>query len=214
MLLVNTDTLSKKVSKLDRNSYPLIGDCASITLIENSNDGNKIHYCVYMDGTRRDALKIPAGGSRLACSPETGLMNNDGSGNIRSLDNFFMNGNEVFQFIMSDIPPLIENTLNYANLSHNCIDWYLFHQPNKFILQKLSQKLEINNEKLFMNIVEKYGNTSGSSIPLTITDNLNNLLIDNTYKCCICAFGGGLSYGAMIMDLGNLEFCETHISTY
>ena len=212
VLLVNTDTLSKKVSKQDRNSYPLAGDCAAITVIENSSDENDIHFNIKMDGSRGEALIIPAGGSRLACSAGTAEMMDDGNGNVRSLDNFHMDGSAVFQFVMTDVPPIIAETLNNANASKDAIDWYIFHQPNRFMLQKLVQKLDVPPEKVFMNIVERFGNTSGSSIPLTAVHNLGDRLVKEKYKCCLSAFGGGLSYGAMVIELGGMEFCEACIS--
>ena len=73
VLLFNVDTLSKKVSKKDRNSYPLIGDAATVTIVENSPESKEICFNLHNDGTRRNALIIPAGGSRLPCSEETAV---------------------------------------------------------------------------------------------------------------------------------------------
>ena len=71
VVLVNVDVMSRKTSPRDRNSYPLVGDAASIAIVERSDDGTPIHANLKMDGTRREALMIPAGGFRLPCSPET-----------------------------------------------------------------------------------------------------------------------------------------------
>jgi len=212
VLLFNADTLSKKISKKDRNSYPLVGDCSSITVLENCDTQNDVHFNLLMDGSRRNALIIPAGGSRMECNAETAEMKEDGSGNIRSMDNFYMDGEAVFQFVITDVPSLIHETISYANITEDMIDWYLFHQPNRFLLRKLVQKLNVAQNKVFMNIVENYGNTSGSSIPLTAVHNLKDVLKDNVYKCCLSAFGSGLSYGALIIDIGELDFCEACIS--
>ena len=213
VLLFNVDTLSKKVSKQDRNSYPLIGDAATITVVENDSNAKDIHFCLYNDGTKRDALIIPAGGSRLACSPETAKMNDlDNDGNLRSLENLKMNGTEVFTFVQTEVPPLIEEILGYSKLKKEDIDWYLFHQPNKFMLKKLAEKLGIPYEKMPMNIVENYGNPSGASIPITAIHNLRNELTKQKYKCCLSGFGSGLTWAAMTIELGDLDFCEMHIS--
>ncbi len=72
VLLFNADVLSHKVSRKDRNSYPLIGDAATVTVIENDKNSETIHMVYKTDGSRRDALIIPAGGSRLPSSAETG----------------------------------------------------------------------------------------------------------------------------------------------
>ncbi len=213
VVLFNVDTLSKKVSKKDRNSYPLIGDAAGITVIENDSNSKDIFFNMYNDGSRREALIIPAGGSRLPSSPETAIVrDSDQDGNLRSLDNLKMDGSEVFTFVQTEVPPLIEETLKFANQDKDHIDWFLFHQPNKFMLKKLAEKLEIPYEKLPMNIVENFGNPSGASIPIDIVHNLGSLVLDNKYNCCLSAFGSGLTWGAMTIELGGMDFCEMLIS--
>jgi len=213
VVLFTVDTLSKKVSPKDRNSYPLIGDAAGITIIENDSTAKDIHFNLYNDGTRRNALVVPAGGSRLACSPKTAIMRDvDNDGNLRSLDNLKMNGTEIFAFVQTEVPPLIEETLKFSGQSKEDIDWYLFHQPNKFMIKKLAEKLGIPYEKVPMNIVEKFGNPSGASIPINIVHNLGQAVVDNTYNCCLSAFGSGLAWGAMTMELGGMDFCEMLIS--
>jgi len=82
--LVNVDVLSRKVSVKDRNSYPLIGDAASITIVEKGTDSTPIYANLKMDGTRREALMIPAGGFRLPSSPETSALEDVGDNNFRS----------------------------------------------------------------------------------------------------------------------------------
>lgn len=213
VVLFTVDTLSKKVSPQDRNSYPLIGDAAGITIIANDPKAKDIYFNFYNDGTRRDALIIPAGGSRLACSAETAVMRDvDNDGNLRSLDNLKMNGAEVFTFVQTEVPPLIEETLAYAGERKEDIDWFLFHQPNKFMLKKLAEKLEVPYEKVPMNIVENFGNPSGASIPINIAHNLGRELVSNTFNCCLSAFGSGLVWGALTMELGGMDFCEMLIS--
>jgi 3-oxoacyl-[acyl-carrier-protein] synthase-3 len=213
VLLFTVDTISKKVSTKDRNSYPLIGDAAGITIVENDSNAKDIYFNLCNDGKHRDALIIPAGGSRLACSPETAIMRDvDNDGNLRSLDNLKMNGSEVFTFVQAEVPPLIEDTLAFSGKSKEDIDWYLFHQPNKFMLKKLAEKLGVSYEKVPMNIVENFGNPSGASIPINIVHNLGQAVVNNTYCCCLSAFGSGLAWGAMTIELGGMDFCEMLIS--
>lgn len=208
ILLFNVDVLSKKVSKHDRNSYPLIGDAATITVIENAPSAS-IYYNFYNDGKGRDALIIPAGGSRLKSSEATAKLEDlEKDGNLRSLDNLKMNGSEVFSFVQTKVPPLIEEILEYSNQTKEDIDWFLFHQPNKFMLKKLAEKIEVPYEKMPMNLVENYGNSSGATIPMTIIHNFSNSLLKNKFNCCLAGFGSGLSWGAITMELGELDFCE------
>ena len=94
-MLINADVLSKKVSKYDRNSHPIIGDAATISVVENKKN-DKIFMSLNMDGRDSDFLKIPAGGAKIPISKITSKMKTDKAGNRRSLENLFMKGDEVF----------------------------------------------------------------------------------------------------------------------
>jgi 3-oxoacyl-[acyl-carrier-protein] synthase-3 len=85
VLLINADVLSRKVSKRDRNSFPLIGDAACLTVVERSETPANIHAVVNMDGKGAYTLQIPAGGFKIPCSLETSEMKEDENGNFRSL---------------------------------------------------------------------------------------------------------------------------------
>lgn len=208
VLLCNVDVLSKKVSSKDRNDYPLAGDGAAITLVENCKQDTKIHYIMNMDGARCNALRIPAGGFRQPNTPQTAKLKDLGDGNFRALDHMHMDGTAVFNFVQSEVPPCIHEIIEYSGNSLDEINYFLFHQPNKFMLQKLREKLGVNEERLFIDLVTKYGNPSGASIPLVITDNLKNQMLDKKHLCCLSAFGSGLAWGAMILRLGDLKFCQ------
>jgi len=213
VLVFAADVLSKKVSRKDRNSFPLIGDAAGIAVVENYPDAGDIHTILYNNGGRGAALKIPAGGSRMPCTPETAILRDvDGDGNLRALDNLVMDGSEVFTFVQTEVPPMIEEILAYAGLCKEEIDWYLFHQPNKFMLRKLAEKLGVPYEKMPMNTVEEFGNSSGACIPVNITYNLADAMKREMSRCCVSAFGSGLTWGAMVMDLGEMDFCEMLLS--
>lgn len=214
VMLVNTDVLSKKVSRQDRNSFPIIGDCAAITILENDEQHADTYFDFHANGSDGNALLIPAGGSRLECNEETARMRDSGDGNIRCLNNLVMDGTAVFQYVMNSVPELIDEIFDYAAISKSDIDWFLFHQPNKFMLQKLADRCGIPRAKMFMNIVENFGNPSGSSIPLVTAYNIGDMLCGGKYKCCLSAFGGGLNSGALIGEIGEMDFCETYISDF
>ena len=208
IVLINGDVLSHKVSRRDRNDFPLIGDAATVTVIENNDGARDIYYEMHMDGSRGDVLKIPAGGFRMPGTPETAVMTDQGDGNFRCLDNIHMDGSGVFSFVQTEVPPMLEHALKEAGETMDSIDYFLFHQPNKFMLQKLAEKAGIPQEKLPMNLVEHFGNPSGASIPLTAVYNLREELLSRRLWCCLSAFGSGLAWGAMFMEIGELEHCE------
>lgn len=208
IVLINGDVLSHKISKKDRNDFPLIGDAATITIVENDNNAKDIYYEMHMDGSRGDALKIPAGAFRMPSTPETAIMLEQGDGNLRSYDHMHMDGSSIFNFVQTEVPILLEHMFLESGESKENIDYYLFHQPNRFMLQKLADKVGIPAEKFPMNLVENYGNPSGASIPLTAAFNLREELLSNMWRCCFSAFGSGLAWGGMILDFGKLKYCE------
>ena len=158
VVLLNADVLSRKVSKRDRNSNPLIGDAATITVIEKSDS--------------------------------------------------VMKGDEVFNFVQREVPPLIEDLLYRAACGKEEVDWYMFHQPNRFMLHKLADKLGVPHEKMPSNIVENFGNASGATIPTNISFNIGGRLKQEQYMFCLAGFGVGLTWGALLMKIGNLDFNE------
>jgi 3-oxoacyl-[acyl-carrier-protein] synthase III len=208
VVLINVDVLSRKVSPKDRNSYPLSGDGASITILENDPQGGVIHANLQMDGSRNDALIIPAGGMRLPSTPETAVQEEAGEGNYRSKDNLRMDGTAVFNFVQTEVPPMIEALFAEAGVCDENIDYYLFHQPNRFMLQKLAEKMEIDFEKMPSNVVEHFGNSTGVTIPAATTFNLGDTLENASYNVCFAGFGVGLTWASMLMTLGPLDFCE------
>ncbi len=204
--LLNADVLSPKVSPRDRNSKPLIGDAAAITIIEQCEDENPIYANIKMDGTGALVLNIPAGGFRLPSSPETAVMEEDASGNFRSKDNLVMQGDEVFNFVQREVPPMIEHLYEQSGVDRNEVDWYMFHQPNKFMLNKLADKLGVPREKMPSNIVENFGNASGVTVPTCISFNLGETLCNETLQLCMAGFGVGLTWSSIMMKVGNLRF--------
>lgn len=208
VVLVNGDVLSRKVSPKDRNSFPLIGDALSISILESSDEPSLVHANLKMDGTRRDALRIPAGGFRMPCSAETAVLAEDPEGNLRALDNLVMDGSAVFNFVQTEVPPMIEDLLRQGRTTIEEVDAFVFHQPNRFMLEKLADKLRIPYEKMPMNVVEHFGNSSGVTIPLAIGFNLRERALSGRLRCCFGGFGVGLTWASMLIDLGPMRFCQ------
>lgn len=208
VVLLNADVLSPKVSKRDRNSNPLIGDAAAITIVEKDYNNSNIFANVRMDGTNAFALMIPAGGFRMPCSEDTSKMVEDEAGNFRSKENLVMKGDDVFNFVQREVPSMIHNLLSAAHTSIEMIDWFMFHQPNKFMLNKLADAIGVSREKMPTNIVENFGNSSGVTVPLNISYNLGDLLKKETRRVCLAGFGVGLTWSSILMDIGKLQFNE------
>ncbi|MBB3693778.1 3-oxoacyl-ACP synthase III family protein [Sphingomonas sp. BK580] len=208
VLLVNVDVLSRKVSPRDRNSYPLIGDAGSVAVLERRDDAAPVEVRLKVDGARRDALIIPAGGLRHPSDASTGVLTEDAEGNLRALDNLKMDGSAVFNFVLTEVPELIGALLRETETAVKDVDAFLCHQPNRFMLNKLADKLGVPHEKMPSNIVEHFGNSSGVTIPMVAVHNFADRLLAETLRVCLSGFGVGLTWGAMLMELGPLDFCE------
>nr|WP_199156618.1 ketoacyl-ACP synthase III [Pedobacter sp. ASV2] len=208
VILCNADVLSPKVSKFDRNSNPIIGDAAAITIVENTDDVTSIIGEVLMDGKGAMALNVPAGGARMPITEETSALYEDTFGNKRSKNHLVMQGDNVFNFVQTKVPEQIKNIIESSNDSVDTIDYFLFHQPNRFMLQKLADKIGVSRDKLPSNVVENFGNSSGVTIPVVTTYNLGEQLENSELKVCFSGFGVGLTWGTIVMKIGNLDFCK------
>ncbi|HUA67537.1 MAG TPA: ketoacyl-ACP synthase III [Candidatus Saccharimonadales bacterium] len=204
--LINADVLSRKTSPKDRNIYPIIGDAATITVVERDAEDSVIYANLKMDGTRNDVLMIPAGGLRLPSNAETAALEDAGDNNLRAKDHLRMDGSAVFNFVQTEVPPLIENLLARAGTSMGAVDYFLCHQPNRFMLEKLADKLKVPHDRMPNNLVEHFGNTSGATIPMVMAYNLRERLLREQFQVCLAGFGGGLTWSAMLLRLGGLAF--------
>jgi 3-oxoacyl-[acyl-carrier-protein] synthase-3 len=208
VLVVTAETGACYANKKDRNTYPLVGDAAAVTIVSKGTKDEKIHFLFKNDGEGRGALIVPAGGLRMPHTEETAEIHRDGMGNFRSLNNLYMDGTAVFQFVMNEVPPLVDEICRYAGIDKKDIDYHITHQPNKFMLEKLADLMDVPQEILFNNVVEYFGNTSCATIPVAAVHNLGHKLLNNRYKVCFSAFGAGLSLAAAVTGLGGFEFCD------
>ena len=119
-----------------------------------------------------------------------------------------MDGSAVFNFVQVHVPPMIESLLEFAKVTSNEVDYYAFHQPNRFMLQKLADKMRVPHEKMPNNIVENFGNSSGVTIPTVLAYNLQNELLDSSHRICLAGFGVGLTWASIYMRMGNMSFCN------
>lgn len=207
VVLVNGEMLSRRVSIKDRNSYPLVGDAVTVTVVERKAGNGPIFANVKMDGKSCFAIQIPAGGLRNPSTDETRKEYKDDFGNWRSQENLVMKGDEVFMFVQKKVPPLIRDVLEFSNSTVDSIPYFMFHQPNKFMINKLADKLRVPRDRMPSNIVENFGNSSGATVPLNMAYNLGERLCSERMKLCMAGFGIGLVWSSIVMDVGPLYFC-------
>ena len=208
VLLVTGDLLTKKTGIHDRNSRPILGDAANVSVIEQYNEGKNI-YCSFANyGNKADAIRIEAGGLKMPSTPVTAIETKDASGNLRALDHFYMDGEGVFNFVMTQVPPMIETLLRDADCSKEQVDYYMFHQPNRYMVSRLAGEMDIPEQKCPANIVGIYGNASTATVPLNICHNIAAEATTYNLTLCLSGFGGGLTCNAMLLQNPPMTCCE------
>lgn len=205
ILLVAGDTLSKCLNERDKTVAPIFSDAGSATIIDFDSNANDSYFVLKSNGNGVEYLYRPAGAFRIPSSDETRKELIDESGNIRSQENLCMNGAEVFNFTLTEQPRLLDEVIEFANLTKEDIDYFIFHQANIYIVETLLKKAQIPFQKAPSKIFSKYGNQNCASIPTTICEDLKDKL-KGEHKVLMQGFGIGLSWGACIMDLNNV-FC-------
>lgn len=200
VLLLVGETMSKIVSRKDKVNTPLFGDAGTATLIEKGEFGNAL-FNMHSDGSGAEVMMIPHGGFRQPCSMDSFIEETDDNGDVRTKLQFRMDGMAVFNFGISEEPRDVKNLVAAAGLTMNDIDLLIYHQANKFMTDFFTKWLKYDKTKTPYSI-QKYGNTSSASIPLTIVSELKeNYPIRE--KVVLSGFGAGLSWGSALVDLRN-----------
>jgi len=202
VLLIVGDTPSKAINPRDKGALALFSDGASATLLTALTSEDELigPFVFGTDGKGAKNLIIPAGAFRQRSCPETRAERMDNDGNVRSPEQLFMDGAEIFNFTLQAIPPLVNRLLENAGLIWSEIDYVIFHQANQFMLEALRRKIKIPKEK-FALILETHGNTSSASIPMALEIALQEGRIAKGNKILISGFGVGYSMAAAIITL-------------
>lgn len=206
-LILDGETRSKVYSLKDRKTGFLFGDGGVAALVEKKDIFSKSWFSLNSDGSRESLIKIPAGGYRKMSSCETVTEKVvDEYGNIRSEEQGYMNGADVFNFVIREVPKDFNRLLQFSAVELNSIDYFVLHQANSYINGFLAKKLKLPPDKI-PSTIEKYGNTSSVSIPLTIVSELRDRLAGHK-RLLLSGFGVGLTWGTAIIDVEDCYLAE------
>jgi 3-oxoacyl-[acyl-carrier-protein] synthase-3 len=187
-LLVTTDTYSKYISESDGSNRSLFGDAASATFFTSSGVNTILAPQLGTDGSGSNNLMVRGGALfNLNNNPIKPILE--------------MNGPAIFEFTNFAVPSLISTTLSKNDMTIDEIDYFVFHQANKFMLEHLKKKIGIPDQKFLIDF-EEYGNTVSSTIPILIANKQKNDL--NFFKnktVMLVGFGVGYSWGAIILKM-------------
>jgi 3-oxoacyl-[acyl-carrier-protein] synthase-3 len=201
VLLVGAETMSRILDWTDRATCVLFGDGAGAVVLQSSHQpgaaaqgvtaGRGVLSCVLgSDGSGGALLSVPGGGSRAPASLQT----------VQDASHFIkMNGKEVYKFAVSALPRSVRQAVAKADLTLSDVDLFIPHQANIRIIASSAEALGVPMEKVFTN-VERYGNTSAASIPIALCEAIEAGLVKEGTKLVLAGFGGGLSWGAAVVE--------------
>jgi len=202
VLLITAETYSKFVNPRDRSARTIFGDGAAATLVSAVESDRDLigPFAFGTDGKGAGHLIVPAGGFRCPRSSETAIETQDRGGNWRSKQDLFMNGPEILNFTIRVAPVMLNQLLEKACLEIEDIDYFVFHQANRFMLDHLRNKLKIPAEK-FCVCLENCGNTVSSTIPIALESAMQDSHIRTGSRVLLLGFGVGLSWAGAIIEI-------------
>jgi 3-oxoacyl-[acyl-carrier-protein] synthase-3 len=191
-LLLVAETPTKRISPLDRSLSMLFGDCGTATLLEKDKDAVPMSFQFKTFGERFKKIIVPAGGYRNMNASFDRVMWADS--NIRSDYDTYMNGQDVFSFSITEVPQFIKEFMSANNTCEADYDCIILHQANQYILKQIAKKLNADESKIAISMIH-YGNTSSTSIPLTLAYS-NTQEPKRKLRVLLSGFGVGLSWGS------------------
>lgn len=202
VLLLTSETYTKYIHPEDHAVKPLFGDAATATVISACDaEESGITGLVYgTDGSGADKLIVPVGGMRQRYQKTPLTTTEDKFGNVRTNQNLYMDGGAIMNFALDVVPKTVDDILNKTCLQKEDIDYYVFHQANKFMLKSLQQICELT-DRPFWNDCAEYGNTVSNSIPIALVDVMKENQGKTLKHVMLIGFGVGLSWGGCVVDL-------------
>ncbi len=202
-LLLVGDTVSRLASPRDRSVATLVGDAGSATALEWNESAEPLFFEMGSDGAGAKHLMVKAGAFRHPSTEKTRKRIERDGGNIRSDEDLYMNGAEIFAFTLREVPRLNDRILERARWALEDVDAFVMHQANLFLIQHLANKMNIPKDKMIEDLAN-YGNTSAASIPMALTGKLAKQLRNGSQRLILLGFGSGLSWGGVAMSCGPL----------
>ncbi len=201
-LLLVGDVSTAVISKRDKSVVPLFSDAGSATVL-SKKAGEAMHFNLQTDGAEFDDIIIPEGGMRNRFSEKSLCETERESGNYRAGVHMQLNGIRIFNFALREVAPNIQQLLTEVQYNKEQIDYFVFHQANKLMLESVRKKLDVPEHKVPYSLFD-FGNTSSASIPVTLVNNLRAELTDKKLQLLLSGFGVGLSWGSVLLKTENV----------
>lgn len=197
-LLLVGDTALRMGSLKDKSRVPLFGDSGTAMALEYDPSAADIVIEFNTLGSGYEALITPHGGFRHPITEASFIEEDFGNGIIRAPKDTLINGMDVFSFAISRPPISIKKMMEKYVLTSDNVDYFLIHQANKLIVDRIVKKLKLPLEKVPYDLQE-FGNLGGASIPMLMTYNLTDALQNRPLTLLCSSFGLGLTWGTMLL---------------
>ena len=198
ILLLTAETYNKYIHPQDKSNRSIFGDGAAACLISTEGIAEIGDFVLGTDGSGAEDLIVRTGCSRqpLKANDEK----TDDEGHVQYSDYLYMNGGAIFNFTIEAVPAMAEQILEKNGMKKEEIDYYVFHQANKFMLNTIRKVCNLPKDKFYINL-EETGNTVSSTVMIGLKDCLENGLIHRNMNVMIAGFGVGLSWGGCMLKL-------------
>ncbi len=198
VLLLTAETYNKYLHPSDKSNRSIFGDGAAACLISTNGFAEIGEFCLGTDGSGANNLIVKTGASRQKVL--TGKFVEDDEGHFWYDDYLYMNGGSIFNFTLDAVPSMIAQILERNHLEKEQIDYFVFHQANKFMLNTIRKVCMIPKDKFYVNLATT-GNTVSSTVLIGLKDCIENKVIKTGDKVMISGYGVGLSWGGTILKL-------------
>ncbi|MDR1167310.1 MAG: ketoacyl-ACP synthase III [Heliobacteriaceae bacterium] len=192
ILIVATDNNSRLVNWEDRSTSILFGDGAGAMVVTEAQDGidDILSINIQADGSIGEYITLSIPGKNCPLVEP----------NTQKDSHIYMNGKEVYKFVVKVLPQYIDKSLADAGLTPEDVDYLIPHQANQRIIDAVQQRLGYDDSKVISNIAY-YGNTSAASIPIALAEGVEKGRIKLNSTAILCGFGAGMTWGAAIVRL-------------
>jgi len=197
VLVLTAETYNKYLHPEDKSNRSIFGDGAAACLISTEGFAQIGEFVLGTDGAGSDNLIVKTGAAR--CKQATGLSMEDSEGHLLHDDYLYMNGGAIFNFTLEAVPAMMSHLLEKSELTKDDIDYYVFHQANKFMLSTIRKVCALPKDKFYIDLAN-VGNTVSSTILIGLKECMDNGAIKPGMKVMACGFGVGLSWGGTIIS--------------
>lgn len=191
ILLLTAETYNKYIHHTDKSNKSIFGDGAAACLISTDGFAEIGEFVFGTDGSGAENLIVKTGAARS--KEQTGFYETDDEGHTKYDDYLYMNGGAIFNFTLEIVPTLVKEILEKNQVTKSEIDYYIFHQANKFMLNTIRKVCNLPKDKFYINL-ENTGNTVSSTVLIGLKDCLNQQKIQPNMHIMITGFGVGLSW--------------------